>query len=307
MNPHIKNLDWEDIKFLGAISEHKTVRATARHLGVHHSTVSRRVDALEHSTHTKLLSRTPEGYVLTDAGKLLAQTAVEIDQKVNRVQRVIAGGDKTLEGRILVTMPEPLAVHAIAPHLHEFKQQFPNIDVCISSSYGMADLSRQQADIAIRLSDSPDENLFGKRLLTYCNAPYVSRTHLKTLAVDNWRDCQWIGWSETLEDEPAHFDGTGFEHLSVWGAFPDLSMQTALAAKGVGMAFLPCFLGDSHENLVRASDRPPIRGRDVWILTHIDLKHSKKIQAFMKFAESILLKYKDRFEGTLNNSSHDNN
>ena len=99
----IKKLDWEDIKFLGAVASHRTVRATAKQLNVHHSTVSRRIESLEHAAQTRLVFRTTEGYCLTEAGELLANSASVMDAEVSRAQRLIYGGDK--DGwRVIVTV-----------------------------------------------------------------------------------------------------------------------------------------------------------------------------------------------------------
>lgn len=298
-------MNWEDLKFLAAIADNKTVRATAKSLRVHHSTVSRRVDSLEHSTGTKLLYRTPEGYVLTSAGESLAFTAKEMRQNISKVQREIAGGERALSGHLKVTMPEPIAVHAFAPFMATFKKQYPKLDISISSSYGMADLSRQKADIAIRLSDTPDENLFGKRLFKYANAAYVSRHHVDELRDKNWANCHWIGFATKHSPDSKWKENTGFENMPIWGTFPDLSMQMALAESGAGVAHLPCFLGDANPLLMRANTHPPTEGRDVWVLTHTDLKEANKIRAFMKFAEDTLKRNKDRFLGIHDNEVND--
>lgn len=295
-------MNWEDLKFLAAIADNKTVRATAKKLGVHHSTVSRRVDALEHSTATKLLYRTPEGYSLTREGEVLAKTAMEMRENIHNVEREISGGERALTGKIRVSMPEPLAVHAFAPRLPRFQQKYPHLDVSISSSYGMADLSRQKADIAIRLSNHPDENLFGKRLFKYANAVYVSRQHIEKFKSNNWDNCRWIGWSASYQQHGDWRKDSGFEDTPVWGVFPDLSMQMALAEAGAGLAYLPCFLGDANPRLVRANDKPVRPSRDVWILTHTDLKQASKIRAFMQFSEETLKHYENRFLGILDTS-----
>ncbi|MFC4698675.1 LysR family transcriptional regulator [Glaciecola siphonariae] len=303
---HLKQINWEDIRYLGAIYQYKSVRASARFLGVHHSTVSRRMDALEHSASSKLLHRTPEGFVLTEAGELLAQTANNIEDMVFRAQRLIAGGESALKGKITVSMPEPIATQVFAKHLAQFRQRYPKLEVCMSSTYEMVDLARQQADIVIRLSNSPDENLFGKRLFSYYSCAYVAKDAEKRLSQNNWQDCQWIAWSETSSIDTSWLRDSGLDRIKFWGKFPDLIMQTELAAKGLGLAFLPCFLGDTHPNLTRVNSAKPIKERDLWILTHTDLKKSKKVRAFMQFAEQILLQYKPQFEGDLTEAQTSN-
>lgn len=297
-----KKLDWEDLKFLGCIATYKTVRASARQLGVHHSTVSRRIDSLEHAAGTRLFSRTPEGYVLTEAGTLLASTAIEIQQKVTRAERIVSGGDKTLSGRLHISMPEPLSVHVFAKHLVQFRKKYPQLELSISSEYELVDLSRQEADIAIRATNAPAENLFGKRLFSYHIAGYAATEYLESVKCsDTEKGAIWIGWDGSFDEHPRWKLGLGCDEAPVWGNFPDINMQLQLAKAGQGMAQLPCFLGDAEPGLVRINHQQSAADRDFWLLTHRDLKNSSKVRAFMKFAEETMYQYKDAFQGKLKN------
>ena len=296
----MKKFDWEDIKFLGAIATNKTVRAAARQLKVHHSTVSRRIESLEHAADCRLVFRTPEGYVLTEAGELLANSAGAMELEVSRVQRLISGGDQEMAGQIVISMAEPLAIHAFAPRLPEFRQKYPNLEVAISSSNNMVDLSRQKADVAIRMTNQPEESLFGKRLFPYYNAVYASQEYIKKVdLLSTPENAVWIGWRRSFDRHPEWVKSTEFNTTPVWGSFPDIAMQTELARAGLGLAYLPCFIGDRDKQLVRVSQQPPQPGRDIWILTHVDLRRARRIKAFMAFAEKVLHDNRDLIEGNL--------
>lgn len=291
-------MDWEDIKFLGSLAKQGTVRGAAKDLGVHHSTVSRRIEALEQAAGARIFDRVPEGYVLTEAGEHLAQSAKVIDEEVLRAQRLILGGDQAMAGRILVTMPEPVAVYAFAPRMPEFFDRYPNLEIEISSSMDMLDLGRRKADVAVRMNNNPPESLFGKRLFAYNNAIYCSREYLKGHdPVNRPEHAHWIGWEGTFESSPKWTKGTPFEASPVRGSFPSLEMQVAMARGGAGLAWLPCFIGDRDPQLVRACDMPPVPARDIWILTHSDLRRTTRIRTFMKFAESVIVENKPLFLG----------
>lgn len=294
----MRKLDWEDIKFLGQVVQAGSARAAGKRMGVHHSTVSRRLESLEHAIGTRLLLRNRDGYALTEAGELLASSAHAIELEVARAERLLAGGDQALSGRIVVAMAPAVATHVFAPRLFEFTDSHPELSLSIVSSYHMADLSKREADVVVRLSDSPSEDLFGKRLFSYYNCAYASPAYLRGSSSNaGAASIRWIGWSELEDVNRAALAETEFPAAPIWGCFPDVSLQAELAVQGLGVAFLPCLVGDQTNDLVRASECKPLRGRDVWLLTHNDLRKSQKIRVFMQFAEMVLRDARNLFEG----------
>ena len=236
-------MDWEDIRVLGQLAESGTVRGAAKALKLHHSTISRRVVQLEHAACVRLFDRTPDGYVLTEAGEHLARSAKRMDEEVIRAGRLISGGDKEMAGRILVTMPESIAVHSFAPKLPEFSERYPNLEVDIKSTTSVVDLSRRKADVAIRMSNNPPESLFGKRLFPYYIAVYATPDYLASHDFNAYPErARWIGWDGTHARFPQWTADTPFARVPVWGNYPAPELQTALAAAGAGLAMLPCFL-----------------------------------------------------------------
>ena len=293
-------MDWEDIKVLGQLAQSGTVRAAAKAMNVHHSTISRRIEALEHAAGSRLFDRTPEGYVLTEAGEHLANSAKVMDSEVTRAERLISGGDREMAGRILVTMAEPVAVHAFAPRLPDFLNRYPELEIEISSSMSMVDLARRKADVAIRMNNNPPDSLFGKRLFPYHNAIYASPSYLEEHDLVNEPEkARWIGWDGSFERFPGWTSNTSFPLVPTRGNFPALEMQAALVRAGAGIASLPCFLGDRDPQMVRASDAPPTPERDIWILTHSDLRRTTRIRTFMRFAEDVIVSNKPLFLGEL--------
>ncbi len=295
-------IDWEDIKFLGAVARDKSARAAAKNMGVHHSTVSRRLESLEHATGAKLLLRTPEGYTLTEAGEILAATAGYLESEVSRAARLIVGGDRELAGRVVVAMEPGMAKLIFAPRLREFCARYPKLEVSILSSADIADLSSREADMAVRLSNTPDENLFGKRLFSTKACAYATPAYLDEHGpLDGTGSAKWLGWDGPIELVPDWVKLSPFPDLPVWGNFPDPFMLVELAASELGIAFLPCIIGDSHPELVRVPGAPVAEGRDVWVLTHPDLRNVKRIRAFMSFAEEVLREFQPMFEGVAEN------
>ncbi|MEO1458802.1 MAG: LysR family transcriptional regulator [Pseudomonadota bacterium] len=282
-------MDWEDLKTFTEVATTGSVRKAARALGVHHSTVSRRVERLEADVATRLFDRRPEGFALTACGEELLSVARRFADELRDAGRSIAGRDSALSGRVTLTMAEPIAVHGFAPRLPEFVARFPELELDIRVTVSMLDISRGAADIAIRMDNNPPETLVGKRLFAFHETVYASPDYLRAHdPVGDPASARWLGWRIAGRARPLWVEATEFRHVPVWGAFGNVAMQQAAVRAGLGLAALPCYMADRDPGLVRATPREPVAGRDIWILTHPDLRHVARIRAVMAFAEEVL-------------------
>jgi len=294
------NPDWEDIKTFSAVMAAGTVRNAARDLGVHHSTVSRRIEALERSLKVRLFDRRPEGYAPTQAGEELATIANGFGDELNTITRRIAGRDDMLPGKLTVTMAEPLATGVFAPRLAEFSDLYPGLELNIVVTYDQLDVSRREADIAVRMNNNPPDTLVGKRYFPYYTSVYASPAYLDShdLAIEPEKG-RWLGWDDSEGRHPDWTQGSEFARVPVWGVFDRPSLQVAAAEAGLGLTMLPCMMGDVAPGLIRATDRKPEPARDIWVLTHNDLRRTARVRAFMDFAEQVIRDNKPLLTGEL--------
>lgn len=293
-----QDLDWEEVKSFAVVAAAGSVRRAAKELNVHHSTVSRRIDSLEHALGTKLFDRMPEGYVLTTAGEELASTVQEVGLRLNDTERLISGQDRDLSGVVTIALEQSIAVNIFAPRLVEFASAHPDIEVRMIMTTRRVDISRREADIALRIDNNPPQTLVGKRLFPYYQTAYATPEYLAQHDFENDPEkARWIAWYAGKTKFPASTKATGFGRVPLWGYFPELAMQQAAARAGLGLAMLPCFLGDQDPALVRASRHKPIKAYDIWLLTHSDLRRTARIRAFMSFAEKVMIEAKPRILG----------
>lgn len=284
-----ERLDWDGIKTFHALAQNRSVRAAASALGIHHSTVSRRIDTLELQLNARLFDRQPEGFVLTLAGERLRTAAAAIDSQLVEVQRELAGTDNDLSGRLLVTMAEPLLTLLFAPRLNEFAAAYPNLELGLLPTMNLLDVSRREADIAIRMDNNPPETLIGRRLFPYAKAAYANPAYLEAIQFDDDPSAaRWLGWQVTDGPHPAWVAETEFPELPCWGAFPEPASQLAAARAGLGLTEHACFMADRDPQLVRVGRRPPQPARDIWILSHTDLRGTARVRAFTDFADRII-------------------
>ncbi len=293
-------MDWEDIKTFREVMNGGTVRAAAKSLGVHHSTVSRRIEHLERALGVMLFERRPEGYFPTSAGEELARAAGVFADDLIAVERHIAGRDNDLTGTIRVTMAEPFATSMFAPRLPEFCDAYPGLELEILTSYDLLDVARREADIAIRMDNNPPDALVGKRLFAYTTSIYAHPDYLaRHDFVNQPEQARWLGWTDRESRFPDWTQDTEFARVPVWGNFASISLQIQMARAAMGLVMIPCIAGDSTPELVRATDRDPTPSRDIWILTHDDLRRTARVRAFMDFAEMVLRDNKDALVGRL--------
>ena len=290
--------DWESIKTFAAVAQSGTVRGAARLLGVHHSTISRRVEALEQSLGSLLFERQPEGLLLTAAGEQLAQVATRFSDALLATTRSIAGQDDALSGVLTVTCTEAIADLVLGPRLQDFIRRHPQLELCLVTTNDKLDVSRREADVAIRADNNPPGTLVGKRLFRYFQSVYASPRYVAQVdPLGHPERARWLGWNERGQRFPSWTQDTPFAVAPVWGEFPDVHLQRIAARNGLGLAMLPCLLGDADPDLVRVGDMPPVPSRTLWLLTHADLRNTARVRAFMQFAERALRDMRAAIEG----------
>ena len=170
--------DWNDLRYFLELSRQgKLVRAAAR-LQVDHTTVSRRITALENQLDVRLFDKSPRGYQLTDAGLRLLPLAEQIETQSNQLYQDIAGKDARLGGTVRVAAPEALGSQVIAGRITEFRAQHPDIEIELVAETRRTSLSKREADIAISFSRPESGRLIAWKLCDYRLRLYGSRDYL---------------------------------------------------------------------------------------------------------------------------------
>ncbi len=281
----MSSIDWDDLKIFTAIAHGGSVRAAARGLGIHHSTVARRLDQFEKRLGAVMFNRTPDGLKLSADGRLVLLQAEQVEGQIHDIERVLVGRDQRLQGHVRVTFPEPIGTGFLMHDLGRFVAAFPEISLEFIASYETLSLTRGEADVAVRVTDAPPEHLVGRPLGRFAVAAYGSREYLATHDPANDPvQCNWIDGnldaslaeSIRLRHFPALVSRTRSAHVS---------LQMAAIEAGLGIGTLPCALGDGNRALQRLSD--PVVAQQLWLLTHPDLRSAARVRAVMNcIAES---------------------
>jgi DNA-binding transcriptional LysR family regulator len=292
-------LDWNDLRTVLAISRARGAGEAAQVLGVHPSTVFRRLNALEASLGVRLFDHLPEGYVPTAAGEEVCALAERMEADIAVLDRRLAGRDLRPSGTVRVTTTDTL-VGLLTPRFAEFREAHPEIALHVVVANRFFDLTRHDADVALRPTNDPPANLVGRRLATIATAIYASGDYLAAhRGTAELSQHDWIVPDESL----AHLAAARWLRRTVPGAADGYRVNSLMAAldaakAGLGLAALPCYLADREPALVRV--RPPLAELDValWILTHEDLRHVARVRAFLDAMASGLAREKRLLEGT---------
>jgi len=290
-------LNWDDLKYFLAVSRTGSIRAAAIHLEVNHATVSRRINSFEKSLGQRLFERSHKGYTKTLMGNQIFADACHLEERLNTVQRKIAGKDSSLRGELRVTMPDVIAQDLLMPWFAEFCRDHPEIEMEIIDSTKAFNLANREADVAFRLCNEPPEHLIGRKLANVHRACYISASSKEKMLDEKWLAGQsWIGWNDKMR-RPAGKIAKEYPKLASKHKIVSATLQASACREGMGVAVLPCFIGDSDALLVRI---PPFISEskyDLWVLRHPDLRDSLKVQTFVSFMSKKLLDNTGLIEG----------
>ncbi|WP_114088928.1 LysR family transcriptional regulator [Thalassospira profundimaris] len=275
----IAQMNWEDFRYFLTLAETGSFSGAARRLGVDHSTVARRVAALEADTGLRLIDRLPKAVMLTEEGQLLAGRGQGALDAMFAVERAAAGAMTGVSVPLCISAPPSLARHVIAPGLHGFRQQHPEVEVILQGQTQSADLNRRQADIAIRLSRPRKSSVITRKLADMPMAFYGAADYQKAEV-----DWDLISWDDSSADIPQYRwleDRRAGRPVVVRSN--DMDVQAACARAGVGVALLPCYLGDADPQLRKLKGQEDFPAREIWMLVHADLRHAPRVRSGMDF------------------------
>lgn len=293
-------MDWNDLRYVKAIADYGNVAEASKKLDVHQSTVFRKLNAIEKNLGVRLFERLPNGYVKTAAGEDVIQAAERIEADVSALNRRISGQDMRPSGKIRVTMTD-VFVKFLAPCLADFRLAYPEIEIEILVSRDVFNLTKRDADLAIRMTKQPLETLVGRKIARVAVAVYATQKYLKNhqnLSHLNQHD--WIITDEdTIDSATVRWLKQNVPNLKCQYRFNTCMGILAGIEEGMGLGLLPCYLGDSDPNLARVSLPIPELEKQLWILTHEDLRYVTRIRTFIDFVASFLARKIELIEGKI--------
>ena len=304
--PHLlayhARVDWNDVRYFLSLARLGSIRAAGASLGVSHSTVARRVEALEIELSTRLFDRNRDGYTLTTAGTQMVPGAERVEREMLVLERELAGQDERLAGPIRLTCCDEFIPGMMVQALAELSGRYPEIELEITTDSRSFDLSRGEADIAVRMlgvAAQPPEYLIGRKLAPVYCANYVAIDHAERLDPDGEGTCpRWIGFDDRKQVE-AMIAATSYATVPAWGAFSSLSLMVQAMRAGLGMAMLPCYVGEQQAGVRRLGHPDLQHVANVWLLSHPDLRDNARFQAARQCASQAIIDRESLFRGVV--------
>ena len=293
-------LDWNELRLVLAVVRAGGLKSAAAALAIDHSTVFRRLRQLEAGLGEPLFERLPGGaYLPTELAQKLAATAERIDDEVLALEREIAGSDRRLAGTLRVTSSETLAHGILMPHIAAFHRLHPGLVINLTIDNRVLNLTRREADIALRPVRPKEPSLWGRRISDVAWAIYGQAGGPAMAADGDPGGAGIIGWEEGADGiAAARWLAAAFPAARIAYRSNSLINQLAAVRAGLGVAVLPCYVGDREPGLVRARPEPieELRG-ELWMVTHSDLRRTARIRAFFEVMGERLAGERALFEG----------
>ncbi len=279
-------MEWDDLRYVLAVHRAGTLAGAARALGVSHVTVFRRVEQIEKGLGVRLFDRKRQGYVATPVAAGIVGQAEQVEDQINAIERRIWRQDREVQGTVRLTTTDTIAVAALPVMLAGLRKAHPRLNVEVMISHAPLNLTKRDADIAIRHTVSPPEMLIGHRLTPVRYAIYGARRFAPRgrRGTPDFSAAPWVA----PDDDPVEYRFTkwlrehGHEQRIVLRCNSFVAMAHAVRA-GVGVGILSCFTADGIDGLVRLS--PVIREVDYeyWILTHRELRDVARVATVYAF------------------------
>jgi len=292
----MKNWNWDNLRFLIALAEQRTLSKAAQQLGVSHTTVQRRIHAFEEELEVQLFLHTPDGYQLTSAGKLLFEKGHSLQDTVQTVSRQLAAQEQQLNGSVTVATTDTIGYLLMPTFMQTLSGQHPGLTVNLIINNKHSDLARLEADIAIRTGTKPPESLIGKKLgqvvFCLCASSFYIEGHSRTVQLSASASRKSAVLTTAKEHQFIKLTG-GFQNTSFYKWFDEnlpndetlirtngLMSAYTLCKSGLGVTMLPSYVAAMDDDLQELTLDPGIElpRNDVWLLNHAELRNNLRVK-----------------------------
>lgn len=293
-----RSLAWDDFRLIDAVAATRSLPAAAARLGMDHSTVFRRLKGIEATLGQPLFERHRAGYTLTPAGEEMAALAARVDQDITAVTRRLAGQAPAPSGEVRIATSDILLSDLLMPILATFREAHPAIRLDVVTGNAALNLSRRDADVAIRATDRPPDTLVGRRAARIAWALYGAAR--ADHPADPAQEARWVCLGDSMAGlKVVRYAQTAVAPERLAARFDTVGGLAGAVRAGMGVGHLPCFTGDASADLVRLLPPDPGHASDLWLLTHSDLRHVPRIRAVLDFLAGAIAAKRPLIEGLL--------
>lgn len=269
-----------DLDVTLALARGKTLAGAAQRLGLDASTVFRSLQRLERGLGQALFERTRAGYIAGEMAQQLAEHAEQIEMSLEAARSAVAAVPGQVAGAVRITTTDTLLHGLVAPALRQLKQAHPLLHYELHTGNELISLTRRDADIAVRATKRPPQHLVGKLIGPIRVALYGPRTKPFTLDEVDAGSVDWIAPDDALPEHPSVL----WRRRHYPRALPRYRVDSILSVQeliglGLGVGIVPLFLADGRRDLVRLSEPLDDAETELWLLTHPESRHLRRVAA----------------------------
>ncbi len=280
-------MDWNELKYLLAVSRAGQAGRAADELSVSHATVSRKIAELEKKLGVNLVDRSGLSWTVTPIGQRIAKQVEMMENCVRETESIAKEHSDDSAGTVHISAPNILITELLAGALNGFSKQYPNINLAITSLDSFADLRAREADIALRFTDMPDANLVGVKIRRFTWSYYANGQVQNIIKLSLGSNPDALPKVPLLTSSP----DDGFPSWARGIFHPESTLnhvygyreKAFLAAEGLGVALLPDMIGLAVPGISVVTPYVSERSTQLWILSNDDAKTSSRIRTVKKF------------------------
>lgn len=268
-------LQWEDVRYFLALTREGSLSGAARKLMVQHSTVARRVESLESALGLRLFDRLARGWQLTAEGEDMVGLAERMEVEAFAFERAAVGAGNQ-HGVVRVSLPPSLASLFVVPRIAARHADWAGITLELAGDLREVNLSRREADLAVRLGRPQDPGLVVRSLGKIGFGLYAHPDYTRAHAEHDWA---FIGLDDSLRQLPQALwlERYAGERRFVLRSNDQIALHGAASA-GLGIACLPHYQAGRDANLVRVPIAEPVPYREIWLVLHADVRRSPRVR-----------------------------
>jgi len=285
-------MEWDDLKHFLAVARTGSLVKAAHSLKSSAATVGRRIAELERRLGARLFDRKQTGYLLTESGEAIRTKAEDVEEAVLAVEREALGRDLRPSGKVRLAASDDIATHLIVPNLPAFRRRFPEIALEVVARMDLVNLTRREADVAIRGVRPTHGDFVTRRVGLWPCALYAAKSCAAARGIApgdvDFSRVGIITWTE----EYAHVRGGPWFAQHARGAEVALASDSArvhfAACKaGLGVAILPCRVADLDPDLICLMPPERVLSVELWEVVHRDLVRTARVRAVMDFLADV--------------------
>lgn len=294
-------MDWDDLRYFAELARTGSLSAAARALKVDHTTVARRVSSLEQSLGVRLFDRLPRGWALTADGEQAADRVRLLEEEVFALSAFARGRAHALGGTVRVSAPPAFGALFVMPRLGLLRERHPGIELDFIGESRIANLTRREADLALRIGRPEGASMVARRLPGFAYGLFAHRDYVASVPPVEWT---FLGHDETLEHSPPQ------QWLRRYAAGRPLAIRTnditglmhAVRA-GIGVAVLSRYMAELAPELVCIEQGDDLLQRELWLVVQSDVRRSPSVRAVMDILIEVIERDRALIEGPVQNST----